>query len=100
MGDLYHGYGTDILQSDNTELMIKLADQLRQQKDLLLEMKKNMRQKAAEGHDSADAYLVVVFRDYPARKLFTDALGLPDNRYVDGRALQTTLTAHAPAPDE
>lgn len=100
LGDLYHGYGTDILQTDNTELMIKLADQLRQQKELLLEMKKNMRQKAAEGHDSADAYLVIVFRDYPARKQFTDALNLPDNRYIDGRELQTLLTAPASPPDE
>ncbi len=41
----------------------------------------------AEGANEADFYLVVVFGSDAERKAFTEALQLPDNRYVDGAKL-------------
>lgn len=41
-------------------------------------------------------YIVVVFKNDDARVAFTDRLGLPDNRYVDGRRLADML---APEPE-
>lgn len=38
-----------------------------------------------------DFYLVVVFRDYDARGEFLKVLGLEDNRYQDGKALQELI---------
>lgn len=43
-------------------------------------------------------YLVVVFKDDDHRVVFTNALGLPDNRYVDGRRLLALLKPKADEP--
>jgi ParB-like chromosome segregation protein Spo0J len=48
-------------------------------------------QETARARDSAHFYLVVVFRDDEDRVEFTSALGLEDNRYVDGRELRRLL---------
>jgi hypothetical protein len=42
---------------------------------------------------SQDFYLVVVFRDDAERTAFLTELGLEENRFQDGRALQALLTA-------
>jgi hypothetical protein len=41
--------------------------------------------------NDVEFYLVAVFKNRAHRKEFTDALGLPDNRYVDGKTLQGLL---------
>lgn len=46
-----------------------------------------------EDQNDSDFYLVVVFKDYEARKEFTDRLGAEDNRYLDGKVLQELVPA-------
>lgn len=41
--------------------------------------------------DDKDFYCVIIFGSYEDRKNFTDAAGVQDNRYVDGRVLASIL---------
>jgi hypothetical protein len=50
-------------------------------------------QKSASNRDQTHFYLVVVFKDDESRTEFTNRLGLPDNRYVDGKNLMELLIA-------
>jgi hypothetical protein len=48
------------------------------------------RDKSADRNET-EFYLVVVFKDREHRKKITDALGVEDNRYLDGRVLEGAL---------
>jgi hypothetical protein len=48
-------------------------------------------EKSAGDRDDPHFYLMVIFRDNTEREKFTAALGLPDNRYVDGKFLKNAL---------
>lgn len=43
------------------------------------------------GRDNDDYYAVLVFRGHPERAAFCAALGLEDNRYVDGRVVMERI---------
>lgn len=60
----------------------KLAEELKDVKDAYARLAETTALK-----DDTDFYCVVVFRSYDDRKAFTDAAGLQDNRYIDGRVL-------------
>lgn len=49
---------------------------------------------------SSHWFLVAVFRDDDERLAFTQKLGLPNNRYVDGRQLLAAIQTPQPAPQE
>lgn len=55
---------------------------------------------ANRNRDSSEYYLVVVFRDFEDCSDFVQTLGLPDNRYQDGRLFRRLFkaTAKDPAP--
>lgn len=55
--------------------------------------------KSAIDKYETDYYLVLVWRDHAARKLVTDAMGLEDNRYVDGAAFVRAVHELDALPD-
>jgi ParB-like chromosome segregation protein Spo0J len=88
LAEVYQTIGGDPLH-DTADRLMTISDQLRKSREAFKEVQK----KLEETDDIMDCYLVVVFKNSEERKKFTDALSLPDNRYVDGRTLQTILTA-------
>ena len=88
LADVHQILGDDFKSSSADKLM-ELSDQLRAARATFQEVQK----KLEETDDVIDSYLVVCFKGYKERKVFTDKLGLSDNRYVDGRTLQKYLTA-------
>jgi hypothetical protein len=79
--DIYKVFGT---MSPNVaeEELTEMGNKLRKIQDTF----QQILDKTEEDND-LDFYMVVVFKDWEARKEFTDRLGLEDNRYVDGRTL-------------
>lgn len=71
---------------------MSLSERLRASRECFEEVQKKLH----ETDDVLDCYLIVVFKTNKERKEFTDALRLADNRYVDGRMLQTALTSQLP----
>lgn len=86
MADVYQILG-EAPEHSKAEQLEVIAEQLRKAREVMNELTKNLE----EVGDVPDSYLVVVFKDYKARKEFTNKLGLPDNRYVDGRELMKYL---------
>lgn len=84
--DLYHLFGTDPVSAATDDRAAELAAVAREATERF--------KAAAEAGVDREAhhfYLVVVFPDDAARLRFTAGLGLPDNRYVDGRRLERLL---------
>lgn len=90
LAEVYQTIGDDPTH-DTADRLMALSEQLRKSREAFNEVQKRLE----EVDDVMDCYLVVVFRNSAERKKFTDALSLPDNRYVDGRELQTILTSLA-----
>lgn len=82
LADIHQIIG-DNLQSTTADKLMTMAEQLRSARETFREVQKNLEQL----DEVLDCYLVVIFKDYKERKKFTDALGLPDNRYIDARKL-------------
>lgn len=95
LAEVYQTIGGDPVH-DTAERLMTIADQLRKSREIFHEVQK----KLEETDDILDSYLVVVFRNSQERKKFTDALGFPDNRYIDGRELQRVLTDQSSGMDE
>lgn len=59
----------------------------------IIEMDRNTEEAkaTARARDNSDFFMVVVFPSYEARKEFTDARGLEDNRYQSAEAIMTAL---------
>lgn len=70
------------------EKLAALAESLQNVNDKLTKMRGK-----TDVRDDISYYLIVVFKDHQARKHFTEALHLPDNRFVDGRGLETLIHA-------
>ena len=86
LAEVYQTIGDDPTH-DTADRLMTLSDQLRKSREAFKEVQKRLE----EVDDVMDCYFVVVFKNSAERKKFTDTLGLPDNRYVDGRELQTIL---------
>jgi len=93
LAEVYQTLGDDPLH-DTADRLMTLSDQLRASREAF----KDVQKKLEEADDVMDCYLVVVFKGSAERKVFTDALELPDNRYVDGRLLQTKLQTGPASP--
>lgn len=68
-----------------------------------VEQVKQARDNTAKHNDTTHSthwFLVVVFRDDEERLAFTERLGLPNNRYVDGRQLLAAVEAKPKEEDE
>lgn len=83
---VFHLFG-DMPLAQRPEAMQEMADRLRKTQEVVEQIGK----REHRPQEDQDFYLVVVFRDNQARDSFTKALGLPDNRYVDGATLQGML---------
>lgn len=81
ISDVYQLFGESPDAAENGAIEV-LAEQLRAARERQDELVKN-----SEDKNDTDFYAVVVFKSYSVRKDFTDALGLEDNRYIDGRRL-------------
>lgn len=86
LAEVYQTIGDDPIH-DTADRLMALSEQLRKSREVFNEVQKRLE----EIDDVMDCYLVVVFKNSVERRKFTDTLGLPDNRYVDGRELQTIL---------
>lgn len=69
----------------NPEQTMEMAKQMREARERYDSIKK-----ACGKRDDVDYYLVV-FASHEDRKKFTDACGLPDNRFVDGSKLASLI---------
>lgn len=80
--DVYRLFGTtESVESEQaTE---RVAGSIKELSD-----KYKLQREESELRDSPDFYLVVVFKSYEARKAFTDARGLEDNRYQSAEAFE------------
>jgi hypothetical protein len=86
-GVIYQMFGdSPLVQSQSSEQLTAIADRIRASWGQYEELS----QKTAQARDP-DFYLVVIFEDSSKRVEFTDALGLPDNCYVDGRLLLSMI---------
>lgn len=81
LGQVYQLFG-DSPFVEQPDALIKLSEQLKGIKKRHADIGRRNATK-----DDVDFYLVVVFRSNEERKRLTDQLGLPDNRFVDGRLL-------------
>jgi hypothetical protein len=81
VADIYQLFGNDPL-TDRADDLMALADKFRG----INERHVASHDKLADRDDS-NFYSVVVFRSHEDRRAFTAALGLEDNRFVDGRFL-------------
>lgn len=86
LAEVYQTFGDNPL-AVQPEKLEELAEQLRKSREVF----KKVQERLLESDNVYDAYLVVVFKDHASRKAFTDALGLPDNRFVDARDLEKLL---------
>lgn len=85
LGKIFQLFG-DSPAIQQPERLVKLSDQLRDAQNAVRDVASRI-----SDADDPDCFLVVVFKDYSARKQFTDLLKLPDNRYVDGKGLAEKL---------
>ncbi len=83
--DVYRLFGAAPL-SGNVAAIEEIANKFRERQDQFDAARASGRAK-----DSDDFYLVVVFESQPAVEEFVERLGLPDNRYQDGRTLARLL---------
>lgn len=84
-GDLYQLYGTNPL-GDSGQHVEELAAGAQAAKERFEALRQ-----AGYDREAKHFYLVVVFGGDEDREQFTTALGLPDNRYIDGRKLLNLL---------
>lgn len=88
MGEIHALFGSNpaIAKPEDLEKLsarMKKIEDVRENIDELRKSKGN----GIGNRTDVNFYTVVVFRDDPTREKFYAALGLPDNRYVDGRRL-------------
>lgn len=76
----------DVTFEGKAEDVVQIAAEIHKKIDTL----KGALDRKVDRND-VEFYLVAVFKNREHRKEFTDALGLPDNRYMDGKVLQETL---------
>lgn len=86
-GDAYQLFG-DAPEMTQPEQMIEIAEWARQLKEQLASIKS----KPAARNDQS-FYMVLVFDGHQTRKEVTDRLGLPNNKFVDGRQLVEIIDA-------
>lgn len=93
--DVYQLFGSDVV-AEKADHLIELAAAARE-----ATAKFQRQAGAAASAKSGHYYLVVVYRDDDHRLAFTESLGLPDNRYVDGRRLEAECRrAYGQAPPQ
>ena len=92
LGDVYQLFGESPEAAENAAIE-EMAEQLRKAREANEQLVKG-----AEDNNDPDFYCVVIFKNYAARKDFTDALGLEDNRYIDGRKLQNLIIEESAEP--
>ena len=83
--DMYQLFGDSPLVNQPEEL-VKAAERVRAAREAY---DKTVSQSSAR--DDTDFYIVAVFRDSEDRKKFLDAMGLEENRFVDGKYLTAKL---------
>lgn len=91
--DVYKLFGDSPLHAQ-PESVAKLAEQYRE-----LRAKHEALAKELGSRDDPNFYVVAVFQSWEHRKQFLDALGLEDNRFVDGRFLTAKLGGNGEGPD-
>ncbi len=85
VGGVYQLFG-DTPLIEQPEQLQKMADAIRRVKEAEAEARESLNDR-----DDVNYYMVVVFRDHKSRLTFTQSLGLPDNRFVDGKHLQKLI---------
>jgi len=85
LSDVYQLFGESPDAAENSAIEV-MAEQLRKAREANEQLVTG-----AQDNNDPDFYCVVVFKNYAARKDFTDSLGLEDNRYIDGKKLQGLL---------
>lgn len=90
--DIYQMFG-DTPLIDRPEELAAVADRVRAARDAYDQTVGKM-----SDRDDIHFYLVVVFQSHADRLLLTEAMGLPDNRFVDGRWLAEKLKQSGAAP--
>lgn len=100
MSDLMRMGGMDALAERSESEVDAFADRLAESRERQEELTA-----AADTRDSADFYLVLVFKDSESTSRFLKRLKLDDNRYQDGQVIlggieQAGLVAPAPASGE
>jgi ParB-like chromosome segregation protein Spo0J len=88
VADVYRLFGVSPFGEENREKLAEVNERIAEAS----ERYESMTRDSVAKRDSHHFYSVVVFKDDEARTVFTDALGLEDNRYIDGRLLQRLLT--------
>lgn len=88
LGNIYQMFGSNVMEESSVEEMEKAAEKLR---DAYTMMEKSSQKD--DDNDEADAgfYSVVVFKSWDERLQFHEALGLTDNKFVDGKFLAGKL---------
>jgi ParB-like chromosome segregation protein Spo0J len=87
LGDVYQLFGESPEAAENSAIEA-MAEELRKAREANEQMVKT-----SEDANDPDFYCVVVFKNYAARKDFTEALSLDDNRYIDGGKLKDLIKA-------
>lgn len=82
--DIYQMFGDDAMEQQ-PEALVDLADQVRKAKELKEKIAASLKVR------EQTEYYLVVFASYEERLAFLEKLGLPDNRYVNGRDLSSRL---------
>lgn len=83
--DIYQIFGDELVET--TEDLEEMAERVRKSAEAMAAKKITN-----TSRDDSDFFLVVVFRDGEKASEFLEALGLPDNKYQDGRRLMELLT--------
>jgi ParB-like chromosome segregation protein Spo0J len=89
VADVYKMFGVSPFGEENREKLAEVNDRIRE----AAERYEGITRDRVAKRDSHHFYSVVVFKNDDERQAFTDALGLDDNRYIDGRLLRRLLTA-------
>jgi hypothetical protein len=91
--DIFQMFGETPLV-EQPEALVKLAEQYR-----TIREKHQQLAESLGDRDDPDFWIAVVFATHDDRVKFLEALGLPDNRFTDGRFLTAKLGAQGEAPD-
>jgi ParB-like chromosome segregation protein Spo0J len=94
-GDLYQLFGTDPVAAPADDRAAELFAAAQEARERF-----RAADRVGNDREAEHFYLVVVFPGDADRVTFTESLGLPDNRYVDGRHLQRLLTEKATGVQE
>ena len=80
------------IEEDTPEAIKEMADHVRELDEIVDSVKSG-----SEDKNNQDFYLVVVFRSYEDRKIFTDKHNIEDNMYVSSDKIETLISPNEEA---